>query len=93
VQGAAFSPSRRLYLARSTLSCGELVSLSGRRLAFMPGAEGIQFSSGRRRLWTVSESGAWPYAKSRKPLTPALSSFEWPRLLRGKPGQCRFPVR
>ena len=92
VQGAAFSPSRRLYLARSTLSCGELVSLSGRRLAFMPGAEGIQFSSGRR-LWTVSESGAWPYSKSRKPLTPALSTFEWPRLLRSKLGQCSFPVR
>jgi hypothetical protein len=94
VQGAAFSPSRRLYLARSTLTCGELVSLSGRRLAFIPGAEGIQFSSRRgRRLWTVSESGAWPYARSRKPLTPATSSFEWPRLLRSKLGQCHFPVR
>jgi hypothetical protein len=92
VQGAAFSPSRRLYLSRSTLACGELVSTSGRRLAFMPGSEGIQFSSGRR-LWVVSESGAWPYAHSRKPLTPAVSSFEWPRLLRSKLGHCEFPVR
>ncbi len=92
VQGADFSPSRRLFLARSTLACGELVSTSGRRLAFMPGAEGIEFSSGRR-LWTVSESGAWPYSRSRKPLTPALSSFEWPRLLGSKLGHCRFPVR
>lgn len=85
-------PGGRLYLTRSNLSCGELVTPYGRRVAFVPGAEGIQFSSLGRRLWTVSESGAWPYAISRKPLTPAVSSFEWPRLFRGLRAGCGFPA-
>ena len=90
VQGATLDAGGRLYLSRSNLSCAELVTPYGRRIAFMPGAEAIQFASLGRRLWTVSESGAWPYAISRKPLTPALSSFEWPRLFRGKPAGCGF---
>ena len=56
----------------------------------MPGAEGLQFSPGGRRLYAVSESGARPYVKSRKPLTPAVSSFEWPGLLPGQ--EARLPV-
>ena len=79
-----------LFLARSTLACGELVTPSGRRYALVPGAEGIQFFSGDRRLWAVSESGAQPYARSRKPLTPAVSSFEWGRLIPGKSSRCNF---
>ena len=90
VQGATLGPSGRLYLTRSKLSCGELVTPGGRRLGFLPGAEGIQIQQGRRRLWAVSESGARPYVVSRKPLTPAVSSYEWPRLLRGKGADCGF---
>ena len=90
VQGATLDARGRLYLARSTLACGELVTPSGRRLGFVPGAEGIQFSPLGRRLYAVSESGARPYVKSRKPLTPAVSSFEWPGLLRGRKPDCRF---
>ena len=92
VQGATLDRSGRLYLSRSNLSCGELVTPYGRRIAFVPGAEGIQFASGGLRLWAVSESGAWPYAISRKPFTPAVSSLEWPRLFRGKLAACRFPA-
>lgn len=92
VQGAALDASGRLYLARSNLSCGELVTPFGRRVAFMPGAEGIQFAARGRRLWTVSESGAWPYVRSAKPLTPAVASYEWPRLLHAKLASCRFPA-
>jgi hypothetical protein len=92
VQGATLDAGGRLYLARSNLSCGELVTPHGRRVAFMPGAEGIQFASQGRRLWVVSESGAWPYAGSRKPFTPAVASYEWPRLFRGKAAACRFPA-
>jgi hypothetical protein len=91
-QGAVLDASGRLYLSRSNLSCGELVTPYGRRVAFIPGAEGLQFSSRGKRLWTVSESGAQPYATSRKPLTPALSSFEWPALFRGKKARCGFPA-
>jgi hypothetical protein len=92
VQGATLDASGRLYLSRSTLSCGELVTPYGRRVAFIPGAEGIQFASHGKRLWAVSESGAWPYAISRKPFTPAVASFEWPRLFRGKQAGCQFPA-
>ena len=80
-----------LYLARSTLACGELVSPSGRRLGFVPGAEGIQLLAGTRRLYAVSESGARPYVKSRKPLTAALNRFEWPGLGHGRRPDCGFP--
>ncbi len=91
VQGATLDAHGRLYLSRSNLACGELVNPYGRRVAFMPGAEGIAFAARGRRLWTVSESGAWPYAHSRKPLTPAVSSYEWPRLVRSKLATCGFP--
>ena len=70
-----------------------LVTPNGRRIALVPGAEGIQFRAGDRRLWAVSESGAPPYARSRKPLTPAVASFGWPRLIDGKPSKCRFRAR
>jgi len=92
VQGATLDASGRLYLSRSTLACGELVTPHGRRVAFIPGAEGIQFAANGKRLWTVSESGARPYAISRKPLTPAVASFEWPRLYHGKRAACGFPA-
>ncbi len=92
VQGATLDAAGRLYLSRSNLSCGELVTPHGRRVAFIPGAEGLQFASHGRRLWAVSESGAWPYAISRKPFTPALASFEWPHLFRGQVAACRFPA-
>jgi len=92
VQGATTDARGRLYLSRSNLACAELVTPSGRRIAFVPGAEGIAFHSRHRRLWAVSESGAWPYARSRKPLTPAVSSFEWPRLMSGKRARCGFPA-
>lgn len=92
VQGATTDASGRLYLTRSHLRCGELVTPYGRRVGFVPGAEGIQFASQGRRLWAVSESGARPYARSRMPLTPAVASFEWPRLFRSATATCRFPA-
>ncbi len=92
VQGATVAPNGSLYLARSNLSCGELVTPHGRRVAFIPGAEGIQFANGGKRLWVVSESGAKPYARSKKPLTPGAASYEWPRLLHGHKARCGFPA-
>lgn len=90
VQGATIGPGGGLYLSRSSLACGELVTPKGRRVAFVPGAEGISFKTNGTRLWVVSESGARPYARSRKPLTPAVASFEWPGLVRGKKSGCGF---
>lgn len=91
VQGATLSPAGGLYLARSSLACGELVMPDGRRLGFVPGAEGIQFGAQLKRLYAVSESGARPYVKSRKPLTAGVNSFEWPGLARGRRSDCTFP--
>jgi hypothetical protein len=91
VQGATIA-SGRLFLARSNLACGEVITPSGKRIALVPGAEGIQFRAGDR-LWAVSESGAQPYAGSRKPLTPAVASFGWGRLIGGKSSKCRFRAR
>lgn len=91
-QGATLDSRGRLYLTRSHLSCSELVTPFGRRMGFVPGAEGIEFAAGGRRLWGVSESGAWPYSRSRKPMTPAVSSFEFPRLMSGQRAACRFPA-
>jgi hypothetical protein len=91
-QGATLDSRGRLYLTRSNLSCGELVTPFGRRKAFIPGAEGIQFAARDQRLWAVSESGSWPYSLLGKPLTPAVASFEWPRLLAGEGRSCDFPA-
>ena len=90
VQGATIGPGGGLYLTRSNLACGELVVPGGRRIGFVPGAEGIGFSAGGKALWVASESGARPFAHSRKPLTPAVTSFEWPGLLRGRSTTCEF---
>ena len=91
VQGATLDSRGGLWLARSNLGCGELVTPGGRRLAFVPGAEGIQFGPRGRRLWTVSESGSRPYATLLdKPFTPAVLSYDWLRLLHGNPAGCGF---
>jgi hypothetical protein len=92
VQGATLDSSGRLYLSRSNLVCGELTTPYGKRVALIPGAEGIQFASGGKRLWAVSESSARPYLRARKPFTPAVVSYEWPRLFRSKASDCGFPA-
>jgi hypothetical protein len=91
VQGATLDAAGHLYLARSGLACGELVTPDHRHLGLVPGAEGIQFGPTGRRLYVVSESGARPYVKSRKPLTAGVNRFEWPGLDRSRRSDCGFP--
>jgi hypothetical protein len=91
VQGATLDGRGGLYLARSRLACGELITPGGRRLGFLPGAEGIQFGPRVNRLYAVSESGARPYVRLRQPLTAGVTRFEWPGLGHGRPSDCRFP--
>lgn len=70
----------RAWLARSTSYCGELVTPSGRRLPFLPGAEGLAFD-GDGALWTVSESGSRPYQRmGGRPDVPTLTRIEPGRL-------------
>ncbi|HET7351365.1 MAG TPA: hypothetical protein VFJ28_10545 [Marmoricola sp.] len=88
VQGATLDSEGDLYLARSNLKCGELVT-PRRRIAIVPGAEGIDLTS--RRLWVASESGSRPYAEgTRKPLTAGVTAFEWPGLQLARRSLCRF---
>lgn len=89
VQGAMIGPKGKLFLTRSNTYCGELVRPNGKRVAFIPGAEQIQLVG--KRLWVVSESGAVPLQKgSKRPLTPAVSSFQWPQVLHGPAAKCGF---
>jgi hypothetical protein len=92
VQGAAFGPKGRLFVTRSSTRCGELMALGGRRIAFVPGAEQLQLDTGGKRLWVVSESGARPFQQKATPppLTPAISAFAWPQVLKGPASTCHF---
>lgn len=65
----------RLWVVSSTTTCGVLVGPGGRRIGFLPGAEG----TGARgsRLWTVTESSSRPYqAKGGRPVVPTLAQFD-----------------
>ncbi len=74
VQGAAWGPGG-LWFTSSTTYCGVLQRPGGRRLAFLPGAEGIAFRG--HRLWVVSESGAGHYQRQGgRPPVPTLVSLD-----------------
>ena len=90
VQGATRDSRGRIYFSRSNLACGELVTPQGRRVALVPGAEGLQLGPKGRRLWVVSESGSRPYIGLDKPFTPGVVGYEWPQLLRGRAAGCGF---
>jgi hypothetical protein len=68
------------------------MALGGRRIAFVPGAEQLQVGPRGERVWVVSESGARPFQQRADPppLTPAVSAFAWPRVLRGPASSCHF---
>lgn len=71
LQGIAFGPGG-LWFTSSHTRCGTLTTPAGRRIAFVPGAEGIDFVS-RRRLWVTSESGSGPYQRmGGRPRVPTL---------------------
>ena len=72
VQGVTHDP-RGTWFASSSTYCGALTLPSGRRVALVPGAEGLGFDA-RGDLWVVSESGAGPYALAgNRPDTPTLT--------------------
>lgn len=90
VQGATFGPHGGLLLTRSSTRCGELVTATGRRIAFIPGAEQLQIGPRGRRLWVVSESGAEPFQNGTRPMTPGLTAFAWPQVVHGPATGCHF---
>jgi hypothetical protein len=63
-----------VWFVTSNTRCGVLVGPRGRRLAFLPGAEGAVLRGGS--LWTVSESGSRPYQEAGdRPVVPMLARF------------------
>lgn len=87
VQGLTVSGGRT-WLARSTSYCGELVTPGGRRIPFLPGAEGVGFDRDGR-LWAVSESGSRPYQRmGGRPDVPTLSRVDLSRLDRSVVADC-----
>ena len=63
---------RGAWLVRSTSFCGELVTPEGRRLPFLPGAEGALLEGAR--LVAVSESGSRAYQRmGGRPDVPTLT--------------------
>lgn len=63
------------WFAVSHTSCGVLVTPGGRRLGFLPGAEGLAVSGGR--LWAVSESSSEVYQrKGGRPVVPMLVQLD-----------------
>ena len=86
VQGIAVSRGRT-WLTRSTSYCGELVAPSGRRIPFLPGAEGLSFEGGR--IWVASESGSRPYQRmGGRPDVPTLTRIDLRRLDRSVEADC-----
>ncbi|CUR55140.1 conserved exported hypothetical protein [metagenome] len=73
-----------LYFASSSSYCGALTLPSGRRVALVPGAEGLGFDAAGD-LWVVSESSAGPYRRAGdRPRTPTLTRLD-PAELRSEP--------
>ena len=86
-RGAA--AGRGAWSTSSVSSCGMLISPAGARLAFLPGAEGIEFD-GRGGLWVVSETAARSYQSAGRPLVPMLARFDVAQLKRGRPPGCSW---
>ena len=86
VQGVTRGPGGT-WSTSSVSTCGLLVTPSGRRVAFAPGAEDLEF--GRNGdLWVVLESGARNYQADRRPLVPMLARFDVDALLAGPTEAC-----
>lgn len=79
----AWPSTRGTWPARSTSSCGELVTPAGRRVPFLPGTEGLAFGAGGR-LVVVGESGSRPrQRRGGRPGVATLSRIEPSLLDRG----------
>ncbi len=88
-RGRGAGVARGVWSTASTTTCGMLVDPGGRRIAFAPGAEDVEFD-GRGRVWAVLESGARPYQRVGRPLVPMLAQFDVGQLVRGQRSRCSW---
>ena len=76
-----------VWFVTSNTRCGVLAGPRGRRLGFLPGAEGTVLRGDR--LWTVSESAARPYQEAGdRPVVPMLAWFELGDVGQWEPATC-----
>lgn len=76
-----------LWFVTSNTRCGVLEGPRGRRLGFLPGAEGTVLRDGD--LWTVSESGSRPYQEQGgRPVVPMLARFDLSDVEGWAPAEC-----
>lgn len=77
-----------VWFARSVTRCGVLVSPSGRRRAFVPGAEGMVRDG--RTLWVVSESGSdHVQSLGGRPLVPTIVRLDLAEVRAAQAPDCR----
>jgi hypothetical protein len=88
VQGVTRGPGG-VWSTSSVSTCGLLVTPGGRRVAFAPGAEDLQFDRAGD-LWVVLESGARNYQADGRPLVPMLARFDVDALLAGPDETCSW---
>ncbi len=85
LQGVARGP-RGIWFSSSGTHCAELHAPDGRRLAFVPGAEDLEFVG--PDLWTVSESGARYYLDPHERTVPAVLRLDASAVLAGPEHRC-----
>lgn len=78
----------RVWFTRSNTYCGEIWAGPRRRLAFLPGAEGVDLA-GDGTLWVVSETTAAPYFRQGgRPAVPTLAQYDVDGLRRWQRSTC-----
>ncbi|WP_183093078.1 hypothetical protein [Nocardioides stalactiti] len=77
----------QVWFTRSNTYCGELWAGARRRVAFLPGAEGVALLGDR--LWVVSETPSAPYfLQGGRPVVPALARYDVSELVGGERSDC-----
>lgn len=92
LQGMGDGPGG-VWLNRSSTHCAELRSPEGgnpggRRLAFVPGSEDVEFRG--RDVWTVSESATVGYLDADEQVVPQVLRLDLDRVERSAKADCDF---
>ncbi|CAM3382849.1 hypothetical protein NODU109028_14565 [Nocardioides dubius] len=87
LQGIATGPGGIWFTSTGT-HCAELHAPDGRRLAFVPGAEDVEFVG--RDIWTVSEAGARYFLDPDEETVPAVLRLDRDAVLNGPEQHCSW---
>lgn len=87
LQGIGAGPGG-VWLNRSGTHCAELRTPEGRRLAFVPGSEDVDFRG--RDIWTVSESATQGYLDPHELVVPQVLRLDRGQVERAPRADCDF---